>query len=120
MKDIETREDVSLMVNTFYDKVFKDELLSPHFTHVDFKHHMPRMIDFWCFTVLDEGSFRGNIFDKHAPLKIDQTHFDRWLFLFEENMKELFSGVKAEMAINRAKLIGYTFASKMKEMKDKE
>jgi hemoglobin len=111
MKDIETREDVSLMVNTFYDKVFKDELLSPHFTHVDFKHHMPRMIDFWCFTVLDEGSFRGNIFDKHAPLKIDQTHFDRWLFLF---------GVKAEMAINRAKLIGYTFASKMKEMKDKE
>jgi hypothetical protein len=34
-------------------------------------------------------------------------------------MKQLFSGVKADMAINRAKLIGYTFASKMKEMKDK-
>ena len=117
MKDIESRADIELLVNSFYDEVLKDELLSPHFQHIDFEHHMPRMIDFWCFTILDEGSFRGNIFDKHAPLKIDQTHFDRWLKLFEETLNKYFIGEKTSFALQRAKLIGYTFASKMEQLK---
>lgn len=117
MKDIENRDDVNLLVNEFYSAVLKDELLAPHFAHIDFAHHMPRMVDFWCFTLLDEGSFKGNIFDKHAPLQINQTHFDRWLILFEETLHHHFSGEKAVFALQRAKLIGYTFASKMAQMR---
>ena len=118
MRDIENREDIILMVNSFYEKVKEDELLAPHFIHTDFDHHMPRMIDFWCFTILDEGSFKGNIFDKHAPLKIDDSHFERWLKIFEININSSFKGENANKALQRAKLIGYTFASKMKQLKE--
>lgn len=118
MRDIENRDDVSKMVHSFYDLVKQDELLAPHFIHTDFIHHMPRMVDFWCFTILDEGSFKGNIFDKHAPLKIDETHFERWLKIFESNITSQFEGEKTNMAIQRAKLIGYTFASKMKQLNE--
>jgi hemoglobin len=117
MKDIENREDVNLLVNEFYTAVLKDELLAPHFAHIDFTHHKPRMVDFWCFTLLDKGSFKGNIFDKHAPLQINQTHFDRWLLLFEATLQQHFLGDKATLALQRAKLIGYTFASKMAQIK---
>jgi len=118
--DIKNREDVTLMVNSFYDKVFKDELLAPHFIHINFENHLPRMVDFWCFTILDEGSFRGNIFDKHAPLKIDETHFKRWLSLFHQTLDELFEGELSNKAKQRADIIGYTFASKMKTLNQTE
>jgi hemoglobin len=114
--DIQHRSDICLLVDTFYDKVLKDDLLSPHFAHINFENHMPRMVDFWCFTILDEGNFRGNIFDKHVSLAIDETHFTKWLFLFHQTMNELFEGEKATMALQRADLIGYTFASKMKAL----
>lgn len=111
--DITTRDDIAMMVQIFYDRVLQDSLLAPHFVGIDLPAHLPRMVDFWCFTILDEGSFRGNIFDKHVHLKINETHFKQWLLLFHNTVDELFAGVNATKALQRADIIGYTFASKM-------
>jgi hemoglobin len=47
----------------------------------------------------------------HMRLKAE--HFQRWLSLFNETLDERFTGEKAEMARQRAALIGWTIQSKM-------
>ena len=58
MKDIETRSDIEIMVNMFYDKIVKDNLLSPFFKNLNFEKHLPKMVDFWAFVLLDEVGYR--------------------------------------------------------------
>ena len=46
-------------------------------------------------------------------MRIQKEHFDQWLHLFSKTVNELFSGEKAEMAKQRAAVIGWTIQSKM-------
>jgi hemoglobin len=119
-KEISTKEDVELLVRSFYAKVVKDPLLAPHFKGIDFEHHFPRMFAFWNFILLDENGFTGNVFDKHVPLQIDASHFKQWLKYFHETVDELFFGEKAELAKQRADLLGYTFQSKLEHLRNKK
>lgn len=116
-KPIETRADVEFMVHTFYKKVLDDALLAPHFAHVNWELHMPRMIQFWCFVLLDTEGFTGNVFDKHVHLDIGKEHFTRWLALFHDTVNTHFTGPKADLANQRAELLGYTFSTKMEQLK---
>jgi len=111
--EIKTQDDVNHLVREFYTKVLKDELLSPHFVGIDLEHHLPRIAAFWALILLDQEGYKGNVFDKHAHLKIDNRHFDRWVKLFSETIDEYFVGEKAELAKQRAKLLQYTFVSKL-------
>lgn len=90
-----------------------DKLLSPHFAGVDLEHHLPRISAFWALILIDQEGYKGNVFDRHAHLKIDNSHFDRWVALFIETVDEYFIGEKAELAKQRAKLLQYTFVSKL-------
>jgi hemoglobin len=114
LHDILTEEDVTFLVKTFYSRVVKDELLAPHFANVDFEHHMPRMIAFWNFILLDKAGYTGNVFDKHVNLPIGETHFERWLFHFTAVVHDFFEGEKATLAKQRAEVLKFTFLSKMK------
>ena len=117
MKDITDKQDVALLVDQFYSKVLKDDLLARHFSHINFEEHKPRMIHFWSFVLLGETGYTTDVFQKHKQLEIDQRHFDRWLALFNETLDELFSGEKANEARLRAKTIGWTFSAKLKQLK---
>jgi hemoglobin len=119
-KPIENKADVELLVRRFYAKVVGDPLLAPHFEGLDFEHHFPRMFAFWNFILLDEEGFKGNVFDKHIPLKIDERHFKQWLKYFHETVDELFIGEKAELAKQRADLLGSTFQSKLEHLNKKK
>ena len=46
-------------------------------------------------------------------VRLQKEHFDQWLNLFSTTVNELFSGEKAEMAKQRAAVIGWTIQSKM-------
>lgn len=115
LSDISTDEHVEFLVKTFYSRALKDELLAPHFVNVDFEHHFPRMIAFWSFILLDKAGYTGNVFDKHAHLPIGEEHFDRWLRHFKAVVHDFFEGEKAELAKQRADVLKFTFASKMKK-----
>ena len=115
--EISTPKDVDRLVRAFYGKVLRDELLAPHFVGIDLEHHLPRIAAFWALILVDQEGYKGNVFDKHAHLDINNSHFDRWVALFSQTVDELFIGEKAELAKQRAKLLQYTFVSKLNQEK---
>jgi len=111
--DINTRTDIEKLVNDFYGKVQRDQLLGPVFSHVDWAHHLPIMYDFWSSILLGDQSYRGNPLQKHLPLPIEGKHFDQWLKLFTETVNENFAGEKAEEVKMRAESIAGIFQLKL-------
>jgi len=120
MKTIESREDIIVLVDTFYDKVNKDQLLSPIFNDiakVDWESHMPTMYNFWSSILLGTNNYSGRPFPKHLSLPIKQAHFDRWLQLFHANIDAQFHGELAEEAKTRASTIAQIFTAKIEAIK---
>lgn len=54
-RDLENRDDVTFVVNTFYDLVRKDELLGPIFNKVitDWPSHLHKITLFWDQVLFD-------------------------------------------------------------------
>jgi hemoglobin len=116
MQDIANSSDVELLVKTFYSNLLLNEEVKPIFEHVDFEKHMPHMIAFWEFVLLDKEGYTTNVFDKHVNLPLKAEHFEIWLNAFENTVNTLFEGENAQKAIFRAKTIAFSFESKMKQM----
>lgn len=114
--DISTSEDVTHLVKTFYSNLLLHEEVKPIFAHVDFEKHMPHMIAFWEFVLLDKAGYTTNIFDKHVNLPLKESDFTLWLNTFEKTVTGLFDGEKAKLAIQRAQVIAFTFQQKLKNM----
>jgi hemoglobin len=112
MKQIETRDDIQFLVESFYAKVVIDDVLFPFFKHLNFDKHLPKMVDFWEFVLLDKAGYTTDVTKKHAHMRLKQEHFDRWLALFNETVDALFIGEKAELSKQRAFLVGWTIKSK--------
>ena len=114
--DITNKADIELMMRTFYGSLLTNESISPVFANTDFEKHMPHMIAFWSFVLLDEDGYKTNVFDKHLHLHIKEEHFAIWLEHFEKTVNDLFEGEKAELAKLRGQNIAYTFKNKLKQM----
>jgi hemoglobin len=113
MRDITTKNDIVDFVNAFYDKVMRNELLSPFFKNLNFEKHLPKMVDFWAFVLLDQAGYTTNVTDKHMQFRLTHDHFEQWISLFNGTLDELFAGEKVEMAKQRAALIGWTIENKL-------
>jgi hemoglobin len=113
LSDIITRKDIELLVDKFYERVKEDELLGPLFSHVDWAKHLPIMYSFWSSMMLGEQSYRGDPFQKHVNLPIQQVHFTTWLKLFVEIVDENFAGDKAMEIKVRAQNIAQVFQHRM-------
>lgn len=111
--DLESRADIERLVDMFYDKVRKDELIGPVFSHVDWPAHLPTMYKFWSSMMLGEMSYRGNPFQKHINLAIETQHFARWLEHFEATVDENFSGPRATEIKQRAQSIAGIFQHRL-------
>jgi len=88
MNDIYTETDIDFLVETFYNKLQKNEVLAPFFINTNWEHHLPRMKQFWYFILLDKPGFKGNIYDAHSNKQIKSPHFDVWLQLFCETVSK--------------------------------
>ena len=114
MSDISSREDVLLLVRSFYAKVRKDDLLGPIFNAViqDWEHHFEHLTDFWQTNLFFEKKYHGNPLQKHIDVDakiggtINEMHFGVWLNLWFETINELFEGEVAEIAKSRARNMG--------------
>ncbi|WP_276499793.1 group III truncated hemoglobin [Pontibacter litorisediminis] len=115
-KDIETEEDIKLLVDTFYGFVNEDELLSPvfnSFAQINWQQHLPIMYNFWSSLLFGSMAYKGQPFPKHLRLPIQQEHFERWVVLFTQTIAVLFDGPKAEEAKYKAKSIARIFQMRM-------
>jgi hemoglobin len=109
MNDIEKRQDIEKLVNSFYEKVLADSSISHFFIDVvpvNWEKHLPVMYDFWESIVFEKALYKGNAMQAHVHLnqkaKLEKQHFEQWLALFTKTVDELFSGPKAELAKTRA------------------
>ena len=108
-KDIENRDDIILLINTFYEKVKKDEVIGYIFNDVakvNWEKHLPVMYDFWENVIFFTGSYTGNPMTAHKQLNqktpLNTEHFQEWIKLFTKTVDELFEGDKAELTKQRA------------------
>ncbi len=117
IKEISTLEDIKTMVDTFYSKVRKDELLKEIFNEKiqeRWPDHLEKMYRFWQTVLLEEHTYFGSPFVPHARLVVEKEHFNRWIQLFFETVDELFCGRKAERAKWQGERMAEMFHSKIK------
>lgn len=111
-KEIDTLDDVKNLVNHFYDRVQKDDLLGPIFNPIlegRWPEHLQKMYDFWQTVLLGEHTYRGYPFRPHAGLPVEQHHFERWLKLFFYTLDTEFEGDKVMVAKAQANKMAQMF-----------
>ena len=112
LKEINSREDVALLVHTFYDKIRRDDVLGPIFNGMisNWDEHLDHLTTFWesslFMTKKLEQRYSGNPLDVHVKVDdfaknaINEKHFGIWLNYWAQTIDELFVGDIA----NKAKL----------------
>lgn len=108
-RDIQSRQDIEQLVNSFYEKVKEDDVIGYIFNdvrEVNWDTHLPIMYQFWDNAIFYSGGYFGNPLKSHQSLhstiNLTTEHFQRWINLFVETVDELFFGEKAEVAKQRA------------------
>ena len=112
--DIKKREDVFLLVDSFYVKVRKNDLLGPIFNDSikNWEEHLNHLTDFWETNLFFVKKYKGDPMAKHIEVdqqfdnSINEMHFGIWLNLWFETVDELFAGDRAQQAKNRARQMG--------------
>jgi len=121
--DIATRQDVQLLVDSFYKRVIKDDTIGHFFTEVvvlNWEKHIPVMYDFWETTLFHRAIYQGNPIKVHLDLHhksdLNKIHFDRWVSLFKATIDSYFRGPKAELAKQRAMSIATIMQVKISQI----
>lgn len=110
-KQIESRDDVYLLVSTFYGKVRTSEFIGRFFNEIihNWDEHLEKLTDFWESNLFFKAKYKGNPrlahiqVDSHFSNIIQQEHFGEWLNLWIQTIDELFEGELAERAKNNAR-----------------
>ena len=104
-----TEEAIHRLVDRFYARARRDELLGPVFARaigesdLAWTAHLARLSDFWSSVMLTSGRYHGDPFSAHLRLSaLEPTMFDRWLALFGETCAELFEPDVADAFRERA------------------
>lgn len=121
-KEIISLDDIKKLVDTFYGKVRKDELIGPVFNERiqdRWPQHLAKMYTFWQTVLLGEHTYFGSPFPPHANLPVSHQHFEKWMELFKQTLDELFTGAVAEDAKWRAGKMAEMFESKIEYYKNR-
>lgn len=120
-REILKLDDIKLLVDTFYDRVRKDEFLAPIFEEKlkdKWPKHLDIMYRFWQTILLEEHTYQGSPFVKHVGLPVDKAHFQRWIAIFYKTVDDLFTGKIATEAKWRADRMAEMFAYKLEYFKN--
>jgi hemoglobin len=101
-----TEELIRDVVVEFYRRARRDERLGPVFeAHVhEWDPHLARITDFWSAALLRTGRYSGRPVEQHRSIAgIAAGHFDRWLALFEQTVRDLCRPGQADAFIVRAR-----------------
>jgi hemoglobin len=118
--DIENLDDIKLMVNTFYGRIQKNEVLGPIFEEKvgsRWEQHLEKMYRFWQTILFNEHTYSGAPFPPHARMPIDESHFIIWVQNWTGTVDEFFAGPIADEAKKRGTLMAAIFNSKLEFFK---
>ncbi len=110
LKDIQNREDISLIMKEFYVKLLDDKLVKHFFEDIiqqnHLEHHLETITDFWNSILFNDTTYQKNAMQPHLILNkikpFKKVHFKTWLHHFNSSVDENFKGEKAQMAKTRA------------------
>ena len=109
--DIRDKEDLTILVTQFYNKVRAERTLGPIFNIAirDWPVHLQHITNFWETSLFMEKSYQGNPVTAHQKVddqennSLEMEHFGIWINLWMETVNELFEGKIADLAIQRAR-----------------
>ncbi len=106
-----TEQEISTLVDSFYDKVRLDPDIGPIFNAIvgDWPHHLATLKDFWSTVLLTTGRYKGDPMMTHLQLPLDRDHFERWLTLFAETATDVLSPDHAVTVIAKSQRIAQNF-----------
>ncbi len=105
---------VNAVVESFYGKARRDEVIGPVFNRVipeaEWPAHLKTIADFWSSMLLGSGRYNGRPMPKHMAIpELSDMHFMRWLRLFRETVDQLCPPDIAALFIERSERIGNSF-----------
>jgi hemoglobin len=120
-EDIQTLEDIQLLVDTFYAEIREDELLGPIFNEIikdRWPQHLKKMYSFWQTVLTGPHTYQGAPFVPHAKLPVSKLHFDRWLHLWFKTVDAFFEGPVADEAKWRGDKMAAMFLTKIEYLRN--
>lgn len=113
-KQIENREDISLLVRTFYAKIRADAEIGHFFNEkiTDWEEHLEKLTDFWETNLFAVKKYKGNPLEAHNEVDdyfnhtITSNEFGIWLNLWFATLDELFEGENVTILKRRARKMG--------------
>lgn len=125
-KDLENRDDLIVLVTSFYKKLLADDSINYLFTDIakiNLEHHLPVLVDFWDSILFQSNTYQKNAMQPHIVLHqkspLEKHHFETWLGYFKSSVDELFSGDNAFMIKERATSISTVMQIKMIQLSKK-
>lgn len=120
-RDIQSRQDVEILVHSFYSKVRKHEGLGPFFNEVidDWSLHIKRFTDFWHSNLFLSKTYKGKTLkahisvDNHFSHNLRDSHFKIWVEIWNQSVNALFFGEKANQAKKRAHCMAHMMSRKV-------
>lgn len=103
-----TETQIAALVDAFYAKVCRDEMLGPIFEGAiggQWDAHLATMRTFWSTIMLGSATYKGNPLAAHMRLPdLSPLHFERWLDLWRETSAEV-CGADGVLFVERAEAI---------------
>lgn len=86
---------LQLLVEEFYRRARRDDLLGPIFdqrvSEEQWPFHIERIVAFWSTALRGTGRYRANPIEAHRDIAgLSAEHFERWLELFTLTTHEIF------------------------------
>jgi len=122
-KEMTGREDVSLLVRSFYTKIRQEDTLGPIFNAIieDWEEHFEKLTDFWESSLFFVRRYYGNPMLAHIAVdqkmenRVEMAHFGIWLNLWTQTIDEYFVGEVAERAKANARRMSTNLFMKIYE-----
>lgn len=125
MPDIQTQDDLYLLVDEFYKKLLADEQISYIFTEVvkiKIEEHLPILVTFWSQGILGTGGYSKNLTQIHLDINekeyLSPELFKIWLNHFNNSVDENFKGEKAAQIKTQALSIATVIQIKISQKND--
>lgn len=117
LPDLDSRENIEIFVDCFYQSLLSDEQLAPLFfdvAEIELEVHLPHIKDYWCKLLLGEKGYARHTMNIHRKLHSKRAlrpqDFERWLAFFVATVDAEFAGERAQ----RAKQVAASIAANMR------
>lgn len=113
-KTIENRDDISLLVHTFYTKIRTDGEIGFYFNRTiqNWEEHLEKLTDFWETNLFSVKKYKGNPLEVHTKVDahfggvITTNEFGIWLNYWLQTIDDLYEGENADILKRRARKMG--------------